>query len=102
MEKNKIKVYIPLIILIILLVITMYKIVKNREEKLYKSFYGKIEYAAKKCYLEENCKETITLKELYKLKYLEVQYDPVSKEILDENIEIEIKDTKITLKGDNK
>lgn len=98
MEKNKIKIFIPIIILIILLSLTIYKIVKNREEKLYNSVYGEIKYQAKQCFLNNDCKESTTLKELYELKYLETKYDPVTKEILDENITLEYKDGEVLLK----
>ncbi len=101
MEKNKIKIFIPVIIIICLLGITVYKIIKNREENLYKSFYGEIKYAAKQCFLKENCKANTTLKELYDLKYLEVQYDPVTKEILDENINIEYNNEDVIIEGIN-
>jgi len=97
MEKNKMKFIIPIMIIFCLLGFTIYKIVKNHEEKLYKSFYGEIEYAAKQCFLKEKCKDKTTLKELYELDYLEIQYDPVSKEILNENIIIEFKDDKVII-----
>ena len=97
MEKSRIKIFIPLIIIVIILGITIYKIIKNREEKLYNALYGEIEYQAKQCFLKKECSDTTTLKELYTLNYLETKYDPVTKEILDENIEITYKDEKITI-----
>ena len=97
MEKNKMKFIIPIMIIFCLLGFTIYKIVKNHEEKLYKSFYGEIEYAAKHCFFNEKCKDKTTLSELYELDYLEIQYDPVSKEILNENIIIEFKDDKVII-----
>jgi len=97
MEKNKTKYFIPLIIIIILLGITLYKIIKNREDNLYKALYGKIEYQAKKCFLNKDCQDTTTLEELYNLNYLETLYDPVTKEILDGNLIIEFKDDKVII-----
>jgi len=97
MEKNKYKIFIPLIIIIVLLGITIYKIIESREEKLYNVLYGEIEYQARQCFLNGDCNESTTLEELYKLKYLETQYDPVTKEILDSKIKIEYKDEKIII-----
>lgn len=97
MEKNKIKYFIPLIIILILLVITIVKIVKNREDKLYEVLYGEIKYQAKKCYLNKECESTTTLEELYNLNYLETLYDPVTKEILDSKISIEITDKEVII-----
>lgn len=98
MEKNKIKFFIPVIVIIVLIAATAYKIIKNREEKLYDSLYGKIEYYSEKCYLNGDCKDTITLQDLYDLDYLEVQYDPITKEILDSKMVIEYRDDKIIIK----
>lgn len=97
MEKNNKKFIIPIIIIIILLSITVYKIINTREKKLYEVLYKNIEYQAKQCFLKNDCKDKTTLKELYNLKYLEKQFDPVTKEILDENITIEYKDDKIII-----
>ena len=98
MEKNKFKLFIPIILMVILLSATIYKIIKNREEKLYDVLYGKIEYAAKECFLKKDCIEKITLQDLYDKKYLDYQYDPVTKELLDPNIIIEYKEEKINIK----
>lgn len=97
MEKNKIKYFIPLIIIFVLLGVTIYKIIKNREDKLYEVLYGEIEYKAKECFLNNACKDTTTLEELYNLNYLETLYDPVTKEILDSKLTIEFKDDKVII-----
>ena len=97
MEKNKFKFFIPVIIILLLLFATAYKIIKNREEKLYNSLYGKIEYYARTCYLNGDCEGVITLQDLYDLDYLEVQYDPITKEILDSKTSIEYKDEKVII-----
>ena len=97
MEKNKLWIFIPIIVIIVLLIGTFYKINKNREEKLYDALYGKIEYEAKKCYLNKDCVNTITLQDLYDKKYLEIQYDPITKELLDSKIKIEYKEDKIII-----
>lgn len=97
MEKNKIKFFIPIILMFVILIITSYKIVKNREDKLYQTLDGKIEFAFKKCYLKGDCEEKTTLEELYNLNYLEILYDPVTKEMLDKNIIIEYKEDKVII-----
>lgn len=100
MEKkklNKISNTILIIVLIILTIITIYKINKHHEDKLYNVLYSKIEYASNKCYLENQCKDNFTLNDLYEKKYLETQYDPISKEELDNNIKIKIKDDKVII-----
>ena len=97
MEKNKIKYFIPIIIIAVLLFITAYKITKNREEKLYDVLYGKIEYAAKTCYLDKECEGKIVLQDLYDKNYIDIQYDPVTKEILDNKKSIELKDDKVVI-----
>lgn len=102
MEKNKFRFIILLIIIICLLGGTIYKIVKKHEEKLYKSFYGGIEHSAKQCFLTKKCNGETTLKELYELNFLETQYNPITKEILDENIKIEYKNEKIIIDGEEK
>lgn len=98
MEKNKIKFYIPIIIILFILLATVYKINKNREEKLYDVLYGEIEFFAKSCYLNKECEGTITLQTLYDKNYLEIKYDPVTKEILDSDIEIEYINEEINIK----
>ena len=100
MEKkvlNKIPLIILSIVFLILIILTIYKINKNHEDKLYNVLYSKIEYSSNKCYLENNCSDSFKLKELYEKKYLYIQYDPISKEELDENIKINIKDNKIII-----
>ena len=86
-----------IIISITLIIFTIYKLNKRHEDKLYNVLYSEIKYQAEKCYLKKECESTITLKELYKKKYLETQYDPISKEELNENLKIKIKDEKIEI-----
>lgn len=100
MEKkkiNKISIIILSIIFIILLILTIYKLNKNHEKKLYNVLYSKIEYVSYKCYLEEKCDNNFKLKDLYDKEYLDIQYDPISKEELNENIKINIKDNKVNI-----
>ena len=100
MEKkkiNKILLIMFSVVLLILILSTIYKINKNHEDKLYSVLYSKIEYQANKCYLENFCDKEIVLKDLYEKKYLEILYDPISKEKLDENIKIKNNKNKIII-----
>ena len=96
-KSNKLLTITLLSLLIIIIIFTIYKINKNHEKKLYNVLYSKIKYASNKCYLEEKCQSEITLKDLYDNKYLEIQYDPISKEELDYNTIIKINKDKITI-----
>lgn len=94
---RKISNILIIIMLICLISLTIYKLNKRHENKLYDVLYSKIEYQAKKCFLDKNCENNITLEELYNKEYLEIQYDPISKEELNPKTEIKIKDEKIEI-----
>jgi len=103
MEKNRNKLknitrVLIIICLILIAVFTIYKLNKKHEEKLYDVLYSEIKYKANKCFLDKKCESTITLKELYEKEYLKTQYNPISKEELDSNIKIIIKDNEIKIK----
>lgn len=89
---------ILIISLLILLIMTIYKINKSHENKLYQVLYEEIKYQSKRCYLEKKCESSMTLEELYSKEYLDIQYDPISKEELNKDLEIIIKDNKVTIK----
>ena len=75
--------------LVILVVIaSIIKISDNHTEKLIYATHSKVEYYAKRCYLENKCEGEITLKHLYDLGYLDVVVHPKTKEIIDENTKI--------------
>ena len=100
-KKNKLKDIIKILIivcLILVVVTTIYKLNKKHEDKLYDVLYSEIKYQANKCFLEKDCESTITLSELYDKKYLSIQYDPISKEELNSDIKIIIKDNEIKIK----
>ena len=100
-KKNKLKDITKILIilaLILIVVFTIYKLNKKHEDKLYDVLYSEIKYKANKCYLNKECGKTITLKELYEKKYLNTQYDPISKEELNSELKIIIKKDKITIK----
>ena len=99
MENKKVDYKIILVVLIILtiIILTSYKIIKNRENRLYDVLYSKIKYAAKKCYLNHDCTDSITLNDLYEKGYLDEQYDPITKEQLNKDLKIEYKEDKIII-----
>lgn len=74
--------------ILIVIIATIIKIRVNQNEKLLYAMESKIGYYAKRCYLENNCQDEIILKDLYEKKYLTEIVNPVTKEILDENIKI--------------
>lgn len=102
MEKKTSKINIIILIIFLitlstLLILTIYKLNKRHEEKLYDVLYSEIEYAAKECFLEKICESNITLQELYEKKYLSIKYDPITKEELNKETKITIKDKKIEI-----
>lgn len=81
------KVNVSLICITIFLIIglifgtTIYKVMKTHNDNLLKVSEKFIIEHAKDCYNEKRCtNETVTLKELYDLKYLARQANPVTKE----------------------
>ena len=93
MNTNKLTIKITIIIgLIIIVIPTIYKVICNHYDNMYKVVNQKVIEAAKKCYYEENCtNDKITLKELYEMKYLDIVSDPISKENYSEEFYVEIK-----------
>ena len=94
---KKITIISLIIILIVLISLTGYKLNKRHEDRLYNVLYSEIKYQAKKCFLDKKCENNITLDELYEKKYLEIKYDPISKEELDKNIKIKVSNEKIEI-----
>ena len=90
MEKNRIIIYTTIIALILVIGCpTIYKVVKNHNNKLYTISEKRIIEASKKCWNEDKCSnDTITLKELYKNKYLKKQADPITKKYYSESSKI--------------
>lgn len=90
MSKNKIVIYTTIIALILIIGCpTIYKVIKNHNNKLYTITEKRIIEAAKKCWDENKCTNTeITLKELYEKEYLTKQADPVTKKYYSETSKI--------------
>ena len=95
---KKINAFIILVLILLVFGSTIYKVIKRHNERLYEVLYSKIEYQAKKCFLEEKCEKEIILNDLYNKGYLEIQYDPISKEELNKNIKIEITGEEVIIK----
>lgn len=75
------------IVFIIISIPTIYKIIKNYNNKSYLVVEKRIKEAAKRCYNEKKCKgDSVTLKNLYKKKYLDIQVNPVTKKKYDEDL----------------
>lgn len=71
---------------LVIMIPTIYKVLIDHRNKLYLSVEKEIKEAAEKCWDEKKCQnETITLKELYSLDYLEKQIDPISKKVYEED-----------------
>lgn len=83
---------------IVIIIASIVKISDNHNHLLMYSMQSQVEYYAKRCYLENNCTGEIILKDLYDRNYLKEEVvDPVSKEILDENMKINYIDKKIVI-----
>ena len=84
MEKSMNKWIISTTIIIIfglIIGVTSFKVVNKHNDKLLLVEEKYIIEKAKECKMEKKCNnDNITLKELYDLKYLEKQVNPVSKE----------------------
>ena len=102
MEKktNKSSKFITIIflgIIVLVICLTVYKLNKKHEDKLYNVLYSEIKYAANQCFLKKECESSITLNELYEKKYLDIKFDPITKEELNGEIKININAEKIEI-----
>jgi hypothetical protein len=81
MNKNKVILYVTIIILVFLISIpTTIKVMNKHNEYLTSVVVEEIVWAAKDCYYNESCvDDEITLKELYEKTSLEEQTNPVTK-----------------------
>lgn len=86
-----------IILLIIVVSYSFYKITEEKNNKMIFSMEENIKYYAKRCYLEGKCKDTITLGDLYTLDYLDEVINPVTKEIVDKNTKISYVDKQIII-----
>ena len=102
-KKSKISNYsligLTIIGIIAFLGVNAYLRIKDEyEEKLTYALKTKIEYYAKRCYLEDKCTRSITVKELYEKKYITTDLvDPITNEVIDPNTQIYINNNKATV-----
>ena len=97
-----VKKIISIVLIFLVLIITsmtIYKLIIRHNNKLYNVLYSEIKYKANRCYLEEKCKSSMRLSDLYEKGYLDIMYDPVTKEELNKNLEIEILNNEIIIKN---
>lgn len=99
---KKLSSIIVVILVFVIIGMTMYKLNKQHEDKLYNVLYSEIKYAANRCFLEEKCNENIILSELYDKDYLKTKFDPISKEELSKDLKISIKDSVVKVEGYDK
>lgn len=87
---------------IVIIIASIVKISDNHNNLLMYSMQSQVEYYAQRCYVENNCTGEITLKDLYDRNYIKEEVvDPVSKEILDDNIKINYIDKKVIINWNN-
>lgn len=94
MDKNvKLSLVMIGLIIGIISIGTTFKVNDEHREKLLLVSKGKIEYAARNCYLDEVCTgETVDLGFLIKKGYIDRQVHPLSKEYIQDNLNVKCKD----------
>jgi competence protein ComGC len=101
MEKTSNYFLISITIILLLAIITTKTVMALNERHEEKSIYAmktKVEYYAKRCYLENNCTGTITLNDLYTKGYITSEVvDPITKEVINPNIKINYDNNVITI-----
>lgn len=97
--KNSIKYTISILMaLAIILVPTIYKVLKHHNDNLKYVVDSLISEEAEKCFIEKKCQnDETTLQELYQYHYLEKVSDPVTKRLYSPDSKIAYKDNKIEL-----
>ena len=92
---KKIVLYTFFSIFLILGVYTTIKVAKKHNDNLYIVSEKRIIEAAQRCWNEKKCNdEKVLLKELYDLKYLEKEANPVTKEYYNDGSYVEKKEDK--------
>lgn len=82
-------IFVTIAILVVVVVTkTTMEINKDREKKLMYALNSKIEYAFKRCRLENRCSNDITLGMLIENGYLNEQVNPITKEVISEDVRI--------------
>lgn len=73
---------------IIVITATTLTLTKEHDNKLMYALNTKIEYAFKRCRLENRCSNDITLNILYENEYLDTLVNPITKEVIDSSTKI--------------
>lgn len=78
-----------IIILIIVATKTIMTMNERHDDRLIYAMESKVEYYAKRCYLESSCTGEITLNDLYNKGYLKEEIiNPVTKEVINADTKI--------------
>lgn len=95
-KMNKWIISLAIVVVFGLLIgVTSFKVVKEHNSKLLLVEEKYIVETANKCKIEKKCNsDTITLKELYSLKYFDKQVNPVTKEYYNEDAYVTLKNDK--------
>ena len=103
MERKKISnftiISFAVVIAVVMIISRTVMIINDKhDDKLIYSMHTQVEYYAKRCYLEGKCEGVITLNTLYENKYIANEVvNPITKEVLDKNMEIKYEDEKIVI-----
>ena len=86
------------ILIVVVITATTINISEQHEDKQIYAVHSKVEYYAKRCYLEGKCSGEVTLQSLYDLKYLNEQVvNPVTREVINPSLKINYTDNKIVI-----
>ncbi len=93
MSKNKIIIYVTVLIVILLITIpSILLIMNNHNSKMLESTEKKIIETAKNCYYSESCiEEHITLNELNDKMGLELPANPITKKVYNKDSYVDVK-----------
>lgn len=100
MKLSNYTIFICTIIILVVLIITTttIKLSDDHEKKQIYAMQSKVEYYAKRCYLENKCSGEITLDKLYELSYIsEEVVNPVSREIIRHDLPIKYENNKVVI-----
>jgi hypothetical protein len=92
--------FVTTLTLVAVLVITKTVVVihDRHDEKLLYAMHSKVEYYAKRCYLEERCMGPVTLETLYENDYIKEEVvNPITKEVVNHNLQINYENEKVVI-----
>ena len=100
MNNKRVIIFTIVVVLIILIVPTAFKIYKEHNDKLIMVVEKEFLYQAEKCFKENNCSEMIYLSDLYEKEYIEEKlFNPINKKYysLDSYVNLKNKEIKLIL-----